>query len=240
MGGDSAGTGPPALVIFDCDGVLVDSERLLVPIDAAILGELGWAITEEEVVRRFLGRSAEECDRDIEAHLGRPIPPEVADEVARRYEEAFRTSLQPVPGVVAALDALEARSVATCVASSSTHERLRLMLGLTGLLDRFEGRIFSATDVARGKPEPDLFLFAAESMGVAPPDCVVVEDSPYGLRAARAAGMPAVAFAGGLVPRERLELDGATLVDDMSELTGLLLGEAEADAEAERQPEQQG
>jgi len=221
---DRGPTKPYDLVVFDCDGVLVDSERLLVPIDTAILNELGWPITEAEVAERFLGRSAAECDLDIERQLGQPIPDDVQREVDRRYEEAFRTSLEPVEGVIEVLDALDQAGVETCVASSGTWRRLQLSLGLTGLLARFDGRIFSADEVARGKPEPDLFLLAAERLGADPTRCAVVEDSPYGIEAAFRAAMTPFAYLGGLVPGERLTATGARGFVRMRDLVPLLLG----------------
>ena len=120
------------------------------------------------------------------------------------------------------IEALDAIAVPTCVASSGTHERIRFSLGLTGLLERFEDRIFSATDVERGKPAPDLFLHAARSLGVDPSRCAVVEDSPFGVAAARSAGMRAFGYAGGLTAAERLEGPGTIVFEDMRELPGLL------------------
>ncbi len=213
---------PPDLVIFDCDGVLVDTERIAVPIDARVVGELGWPMTEAEVVERFLGRSEADCTEEIEKHLGRRVPPEVVQSYDHLYREAFERELRPVAGVEAVLDQLEERGVATCVASSGTHERIRFTLGLTGLLARFEGRMFSADDVERGKPAPDLFLLAATCLGVSANGCAVVEDSRYGVEAALAAGMAAYGFAGGLTPVERLATPGVTLFGDMAMLPALL------------------
>ncbi|HKH88739.1 MAG TPA: HAD family hydrolase [Acidimicrobiales bacterium] len=212
---------PPGLVIFDCDGVLIDTERLAVPIDVEILGRLGWQITEAEVVERFLGRSEADCTREIEAHLGRPLPAAVSFEVDQRYREAFERELEPVRGVLDVLDALQGGHVPACVASSGTIEKMRFTLALTGLFDRFEGRIFSIDDVTRGKPAPDLFLHAASSMGVDPELCAVVEDSPYGLEAALVAGMQAYAYAGGLTPLHRLQVPGAVVFHRMDELPAL-------------------
>jgi HAD superfamily hydrolase (TIGR01509 family) len=209
------------LVILDCDGVLVDSEPIAVRLDVVVLGKLGWHLTEAEVVERFVGRSREYMVGEIEAAIGRPLPAGWEDELRALYREAFEAELAPVDGVVEALDRIAAP---TCVASSSSHERLRLTLGLTGLLGRFEGRIFSAADVANGKPAPDLFLHAADAMGADPRRCVVVEDSWYGVEAARAAGMTAFGYAGGLTPRERLEGPSTTVFDDMRELPALLGG----------------
>ena len=208
------------LVILDCDGVLVDSERLAVRVEARLITELGWALTEDDVLQRFVGRTDGYLRAEVERALGRPVPT-----WQQRYEEhlhaAFRAELRPVDGIEQALDAL---ACATCVASSGTHAKMALTLGLTGLLDRFEGRIFSATDVARGKPAPDLFLHAAERSGVAPARCIVVEDSRAGVEAARAAGMRALGYAGGLTPAAWLEGPGTVVFSHMSELPALVGG----------------
>jgi HAD superfamily hydrolase (TIGR01509 family) len=207
------------LVIFDCDGVLVDSERIAVRVDAIVLARLGWKLTEAEIIERFMGRSEAYMVGEIEAALGRPLPLDWDAEFAPLYREALEAELQPVEGVVEALDAI---STPTCVASSSTHERLRFTLGLTGLLARFDGRIFSATDVPNGKPAPDLFLHAAASLGAEPERCAVVEDSRYGVQAARAAGMRAFGYAGGLTSADRLAGPATTVFEDMRSLPGLL------------------
>ena len=216
-------TQPPVLVIFDCDGVLVDTERLAVPIDVEILNELGWAISPAEVVARFVGRAETDCVREIEEHLGHPIPPEASFETDPRYREAFERDLRPVDGVVEVLDILEAAGVTTCVASGGTHEKMRFTLDLTGLYDRFEGRIYSSADVARGKPAPDIFLHAMSSApGAAAEQCAVVEDSPFGLTAGLAAGMSVFGYAGGVTPAESLRLPGTVVFDQMADLPPLL------------------
>jgi HAD superfamily hydrolase (TIGR01509 family) len=212
---------PISLVIFDCDGVLVDTERIAVRIDVAVLAELGWKMSEAEVIERFMGKSDDAMTREIEAHTGRKLPESWEAPFRHLYREAFAAELQPVPGVVEALDAI---TLPTCVASSGTHEKIRYTLGLTGLYDRFAGRIFSVDDVRRGKPAPDLFLHAASRMGAAPERCAVVEDSPYGVQAARAAGMRAFGYAGGLIPRRALEGPNTVLFDDMRDLPRLLAG----------------
>jgi len=210
---------PISLVIFDCDGVLVDTERIAVRIDMIVLAELGWPMTEAEVVERFMGRSDEEMTADIEAHLGRRLPASWEEPFRHLYRQAFEAELEPVAGVVAALDAI---AIPTCVASSGTHEKIRFTLGLTGLYERFAGRIFSVSDVARGKPAPDLFLHAAARMGVPPAQCAVVEDSRYGVEAARAAGMRAFGYAGGLAPKGALAGPQTIVFEDMRELPDLL------------------
>ena len=210
---------PISLVIFDCDGVLVDTERIAVRIDVVVLEKLGWPMTEAEVVERFMGRSDEEMTAEIERHLGRKLAATWEEPFRHLYREAFAAELTPVPGVVEALDAL---MVPTCVASSGTHEKMRFTLGLTGLYERFAGRIFSASEVARGKPAPDLFLHAALRMGVPPACCAVVEDSRYGVEAARAAGMHAFGYAGGLASKGSLAGPHTIVFEDMRELPRLL------------------
>ena len=212
-------TRPLELVIFDCDGVLVDSERLAVRIDVRVLGELGWILTEQEVIERFVGRSHEFMVAEIEAHLGRPLAADWEDPFQSLYRNAFAAELRPVDGIVEALDQITLR---TCVASSGTHEKMRYTLGLTGLYDRFAGRIFSASEVPRGKPAPDLFLHAAKRMGVEPAACVVIEDSRYGVEAAHAAGMRALGYAGGLTTAEHLRGPGTIVFNEMRELPRLL------------------
>lgn len=207
------------LVIFDCDGVLVDSERIAVRIDVIVLERLGWPLTEAEVIERFVGRSEEYMVGEIEAALGRPLASDWEDEFRPLYRDALDAELAPVDGIVDALDRIAAP---TCVASSSSHERLRRTLGLTGLHERFAGRIFSAADVANGKPAPDLFLHAAATLGADPARCAVVEDSVFGLQAARAAGMTAFGYGGGVTPPERLEGPATTVFADMRELPALL------------------
>jgi HAD superfamily hydrolase (TIGR01509 family) len=212
-------TRPIELVIFDCDGVLVDSERLAVRVDVQVLAALGWPLTEQEVVDRFVGRSHAFFVSEVEAHLGRRLPSDWEDPFQPLYRDAFAAHLTPVPGVVDALDRI---TLPTCVASSGTHEKMRYTLGLTGLYERFAGRIFSVEEVTRGKPAPDLFLHAAQRMGVEPSACAVVEDSRHGVEAARAAGMLAFGFAGGLTSAERLRGPRTIVFSNMRELPGLV------------------
>ena len=207
------------LVIFDCDGVLIDSERIAVKVDAEILLEVGWELTEAEIIERFMGRSDSYMRGEIEAAIGRPLGEDWAEALRPRFRRAMEAELEPVEGIVDALDRI---TLPTCVASSSTHDHLQFALGLTSLLDRFDGRIFSATDVEHGKPAPDLFLHAAATLGVPPDRCAVVEDSRYGIEAARAAGMRAFGYAGGLTPRDRLAGPATTVFDHMHELPDLL------------------
>jgi HAD superfamily hydrolase (TIGR01509 family) len=207
------------LVIFDCDGVLVDSERLASRIDVEVLAEVGWVLTEAEAVERFVGLSMAQIRREVESHLERTLPPSWEDDVQQRLRDAFISGLTPVQGVVEALEAIQHE---TCVASSGTHEKIRFSLTLVGLYDRFAGRIFSATEVPRGKPAPDLFLHAAQRMRADPSRCVVIEDSVPGVTAALAAGMRVLAYAGGVTPAAKLERRGAVVFDDMRDLPALL------------------
>lgn len=207
-----------SLVIFDCDGVLVDSERLAVRTETAILANLGWPLSEDEIIERFVGRSAEYMHKEIECQLGRKV--DWDSEFESRYREVFERELVPVHGVVESLDRI---TTPICVASSGSHSKIRFSLGLTGLLDRFADRIFSVEDVEHGKPAPDIFLYAADRMGVLPSRCAVVEDSVSGVSAGLAAGMRVFAFAGGVTRASKLSLDGAVVFDDMLELPELLL-----------------
>ncbi len=220
------GVGPSTrgvgLVVLDCDGVLIDSERLNVAIDAAWISALGWPITVAEVIDRHMGRSSADQIADVEAQLGRAITDDEAADWQRRYAAAYRDELAPIPGVTGALEDLVRQGFSMCVASSASHAALRRNLGHCDLLRFFgEGTIFSSEDVERGKPAPDLFLHAAATMGVAPDRCVVVEDSQHGVAAARAAGMPVIGYAGGITPAAMLA--GADrIITDLAQLPELV------------------
>jgi HAD superfamily hydrolase (TIGR01509 family) len=212
------------LVIFDCDGVLVDSERLMVQLEAQICLERGWGLTEADIIREFVGLSDSAMRERLSDLVGEELGPDWDAEYTDRYRAALERDLEAVPGVEQAIDDIEQAGIATCVASSGSHQKMALTLGKTGLLDRFAGRIYSATDpeVATGKPAPDLFLRAAARMGVPPMKCAVVEDSPFGIAAAVAAGMKPYGFSGSVIPAARLAADGVTVFDSMSDLPGLL------------------
>ena len=205
------------LVIFDCDGVLVDSERLAIRTEVEILFHLGWPLTETEIVERFIGRSASYMQQVIEEHLGRAVDWQA--EFEARYEEVFAQELLPVPGVA---EVVRQITLPMCVASSGSHEKMRFTLGLTGLLDVFGERLFSEDEVENGKPAPDVFLYAAEKMGVSPDRCAVIEDSVSGVTAGLAAEMSVFAFAGGVTNAARLSIGSAVVFDDMHMLPGLL------------------
>jgi HAD superfamily hydrolase (TIGR01509 family) len=205
------------LVIFDCDGVLVDSEPLSNRALSDALGAIGYVIDPEETTTTFIGRSWPSCEAIIRERFG-PVPESLRDDYRARMAAAFDAGLEAVPGVVEAIEAIDAPM---CVASSGPHPKMRHSLGLVGLYERFEGRIFSAFDVENGKPAPDLFLHAAASMGFAPADCVVVEDSPVGVEAARAAGMRVLGYAGRTDPA-LLAPFADEVFADMAELPGLI------------------
>jgi HAD superfamily hydrolase (TIGR01509 family) len=210
--------GPLELVIFDCDGVLVDSEAINQRIQAEAFTRLGVPMTAQDVGREFLGMATAKIFATVEARLGRPFPEGWVEALHEEVYAAFERELRPIPGVVEALNRI---AVPACVASSGTHEKLRVTLGITGLYERFAGRIFSATEVANGKPAPDLFLHAARSLGVERGGCAVVEDSPMGVAAARAAGMRVFAYAAATAG-ESLTGPGTVVFTDMRELPGLL------------------
>lgn len=207
----------PDLVIFDCDGVLVDTERVSNRVLSEMLREEGYLVTPEQCVERYLGRPGREYYPEIEQELGRPLSEGFARRFDRRVIDTFLAAPRTIPGVVEAMEALPGRR---CVASSSGPEYLVEVLGATHLLERFE-RVFSASEVARGKPAPDVFLHAAASLGVPPSRCMVIEDSAAGVRAAVAAGMPVFGFA-DLHPAALLEHHGATVFTRMDELPALV------------------
>jgi HAD superfamily hydrolase (TIGR01509 family) len=210
---------PGVLVIFDNDGVLVDSERLANTILAGLLTEAGLPYTFDEAVRDFMGGSMASMRQKAEARLGRPLPADLEDRYHQQLFDGF-ARLQPIPGVAEVLDHLDAVGTQYCVASSGTHRRIETALTTVGFWDRFKGRVFSAEDVEHGKPAPDLFLYAAASLGVKPDDCVVVEDSPLGVAAANAAGMKVFGFAAMTDPAKLASADA--VFHSMAALAALL------------------
>jgi HAD superfamily hydrolase (TIGR01509 family) len=204
------------LVIFDCDGVLVDSELLACGVQARAVTAYGLPLSAEDVLTRFLGMSAKDMWMALEGDLGRPLPDDHESRCGAELFDLFRRELKPVAGIADVVRAVGAAGHARCVASSSSPERIALALDVVGLHDLFRPNVFSSSMVARGKPAPDLFLHAAETMGFAPSRCTVVEDSVAGVTAARSAGMRAVGFLGGVhcAPRhgEILALVGADIV----------------------------
>lgn len=182
------------LLIFDCDGVLVDSEILSNTADVELLAELGIHFELDDYMQHFVGKSMRDVIRGIESMTGQTLPADFAQLKAQKVHDSFASSLQPIPGIAEVLRGL---SQPKCVASGSNPARLQHALSLTGLIDFFSPHIFSATMVERGKPAPDLFFYAAEKMGAEPNECVVLEDSLSGIQAAVAAGMYPVGFVGG-------------------------------------------
>jgi HAD superfamily hydrolase (TIGR01509 family) len=201
------------LVIFDCDGVLVDSEVIGCRVEAEELGRVGIGVTAAQILERFTGATAAETFRTLEAEHGLKLPEGFVLRVKNAILAAFTAELRAIEGVAAALERI---ALPVCVASSSDPARIEHSLKTVGLLERFAPHIFSASAVARGKPAPDLFLHAAARMGVAPAHCVVIEDSLRGVEAGVAAGLRVLGFAGGghsgLGHGERLRAAGAERV----------------------------
>lgn len=190
---------PPAdlLVIFDCDGVLVDSEPIALSVLAEMLAGQGVELAGIDISDRFLGRSLRTVTEVVRTEFGVRLPDDFPQRMRRRLFERYEAELRPMPGIEAALDGLSAQKIRTCVASSSLPERIEKSLTVTGLIGRFAPDIFSASMVKAGKPAPDLFLHAASTLGFAPEHCLVIEDSPAGIEAAQAAKMKVFAFGGG-------------------------------------------
>ena len=211
------------LVIFDCDGVLVDSEIIVNRVFAETLTEAGFAISYEEVSQKFVGLSFASCLEMIELIFGRPVPTEWLALSKEREIAALKQELQATAGIA---DVLKELTLPKCVASNSSPRHIDLVLGLTGLLDHFNGKLYSCHHVDRPKPFPDVYLHAASQMGYAPENCVVIEDSVAGVKAGFAAGMRVLGYAPSdrhFSHHESLLTAGARLVfDDMRQLLDLL------------------
>ena len=205
-------------VIFDCDGVLVDTELISNTVLAGLLTDAGLPTTLELCLRDYRGRSVTSVMQLASERHGGPLPADLADRYYAETETRFAVALEPIAGVVEALDEID---LPMCVASSGPHHKMAVTLRVTGLWERFEGRIFSATEVAHGKPAPNLFLHAASAMGFDPASTAVVEDSVPGIQAARAAGMRALAFAGDTDPAALADA-GGEVFDDMARLPALI------------------
>jgi HAD superfamily hydrolase (TIGR01509 family) len=215
----------PDLVIFDCDGVLVDSEAIALGQVRHALGAAGLTLSHAEAVDRFLGLSLDSIVQKAEAELSAPLPSAFRTDLSRDILARFAVELKGIEGVRPAVASLACK---VCVASSSPLDRIRLALSVAGYDSLFEPHIFSATMAPRGKPHPDLFLHAARAMGAPPARCLVIEDSAPGVTAAVSAGMAVFGFVGGshfsgLAQAERLRGLGAKLIfDDMSQLPALI------------------
>ena len=217
-------TSPFDLIIFDCDGVLVDSEVISCRVHAEVLTRHGYPISTEQVFDRFLGRSSRQAHLEVEAELDHSLPDDYHTQLQDELFASFATTMEAMPYIDAALTAI---TQPVCVASSGSHARMRVSLGRAKLYDKFAPHIFSASQVPHGKPAPDLFLFAAAQMATPPERCLVIEDSIAGISGARAAGMAVFGFHGGGHCRpgygDTLRAAGASLTfDDMRQLPGLI------------------
>jgi HAD superfamily hydrolase (TIGR01509 family) len=212
---------PFELFIFDCDGVLVDSERLVSRIIAEFLTERGLPIQPEGLRARLKGKTMKALADWAEAQPGHWLPSDWLFELGIATAQGFQRDLRPVAGVGAVLDRLVEQGASICVASNSSPARLALSLAVTGLERYFGGRAYSAARVPKPKPAPDLFLHVAADVGAVPERCVVIEDSPSGVRAARAAGMSVLGYAAD-EDSQVLEAAGARVFESMAELPELL------------------
>jgi HAD superfamily hydrolase (TIGR01509 family) len=208
------------LVIFDCDGVVVDSEGIVFEVFGEFIRSLGVHLSEAETREQFLGRTLAACMTIVEQLSGKPAPAGALERYTAERDRVLRERVQPVAGI---REVLEALTIPYCIASSGGYDKMGITLGATKLLPFFEGRLFSATEVARGKPAPDIFLFAAERMGASPARTVVVEDTVNGVRAGHAAGMTVLGYV-DLTPAEKLvDAGAATTFTHMRELPALLV-----------------
>ncbi|MFA6310820.1 MAG: HAD-IA family hydrolase [Sterolibacterium sp.] len=212
---------PFELLILDCDGVVVDSESITTRVLAKMLNDLGATIEAEEVARKFTGHTFARTLELVAELLGAPLPDDFVPNYRDRTFAAMEAELKPVRGIETALDRIP---IPYCIASNGPHEKMRKTLGITSLLSRFEGRMFSSADVPRGKPFPDLFLFVARRFAVQASACLVVEDSASGVAAALAAGMRVYGFAEGTADNRLLAAGAHRVFRQMSELPSLVAG----------------
>jgi HAD superfamily hydrolase (TIGR01509 family) len=210
------------LVAFDCDGVLVDSEPVTCGVLADMLCELGWQVSLEETIRLFVGRLVRDEIDMIARHASKPVPADFYPQFVARRNAALEAGIEPVRNIHAAVEALADAGTAFCVASGADRAKMQLTLGKTGLLPYFDGKLFSGMEVARTKPAPDVYLLAAETMGVPPSRCVVIEDTPTGIAAGLAAGMTVFGYAERMDPQRLLEAGAALVFDDMAQLPALV------------------
>ena len=208
-------------VIFDCDGVLVDSEPLENQVFVECVAALGLDLTLEEAIDAYKGKKLAECVADVERRLGRSVPDSFIPDFRMRSAEVFHAQLQPIPGVEGVIETVQSLSIPFCVASSGPREKIEENLAITGLLSYFQGNIVSAYEVGSWKPDPSLFLHAAETLGAAPKTCAVIEDSLPGVQAGVAAGMTVFGYAADS-DAGPLAAAGAQIFQEMNELTALL------------------
>lgn len=209
-------------ILFDCDGVLVDSEPTTNAVFGAMLRELGADITDEETLHRFVGKSVREELDAIAALTGRPIPAGWYERFQARRDEALALDVQAIPGVEAVLDAAVSRGFVQAVASGADRGKMRVTLGRTGLLARLQPHIYGADQVERSKPHPDVYLLAARGLGIDPSRCLVIEDTPTGTCAGIAAGATVFGFCARAEPRALLGAGAAMVFDDMTQLAQIL------------------
>ncbi|HPU51534.1 MAG TPA: HAD family phosphatase [Burkholderiaceae bacterium] len=209
-------------ILFDCDGVLVDSEPTTCGVLCTMLCELGANISPDETMRRFIGKSVREEVTDIEALIGQPIPQGWYQQFMRRRDEALAESVQAVAGIDSVLDAAQAHGFVHAVASGADRGKMRITLGRTGLLDRLQPHVYGADQVERSKPHPDVYLLAARGLGIDPARCLVIEDTPTGTRAGLAAGATVLGYCGRTDPRHLLAAGASMVFDDMARLAELL------------------
>ena len=221
------GSTPIELLILDCDGVVVDSESITTRVLAEMLNELGVRIDEREVARCFTGHTFARTLELIGQVVSAPLPADFARRYGERTFAALEAELRPVPGIEVALDQI---AIPYCIASNGPHAKMHKTLGITSLLSRFEGRLFSSADVPRGKPFPDLYLFAARHFAKLPSACLVIEDSESGVVAALAAGMSVYGFCRDKTDGRLLAAGAHRVFHHMSELPGLVAGRIDADA----------
>lgn len=207
------------LVIFDCDGVLVDSEPIINRIFAETLTEFGFPITHTEVTQKFVGKSLKTCLEIIEQSYNKPLPKNFIEVCKEREFAALQQELQPVSGI---MEVLEQLTLPKCVASNSSHRHIQFVLKLTGLLHKFDGKIYSCYDVPRPKPFCDVYLYAAEQMNTNPEHCVVIEDSVPGVQAGYAAGMTVFGYAKYSDPTDLTAAGAKIVFNDMQQLFQLL------------------
>lgn len=210
------------MVAFDCDGVLVDSEPITNGVLAEMLNELGWKISVEETVRTFVGKLVRDEAAMIEARIGRPVPTDFYETFVARRNAGLEAGIEPVRNVQGAVETLAARNMPFCVASGADRAKMQLTLGRTGLLPFFDGKMFSGMEVARTKPAPDVYLLAAQTMGVDPARCVVIEDTPTGIAAGLAAGMTVFGYAERIDATLLRAAGAAQVFDDMALLPELV------------------
>ena len=207
------------LVIFDCDGVVVDSERLVFDVFGSFIRSLGVHLTELQTREQFLGRALADCMTIVERLSGKAAPAGALERYMAERDRVLREQVQAVAGI---REVLEQLTIPYCIASSGGYDKMRITLGATKLMPFFEGRLFSATEVAHGKPAPDIFLFAAERMGANPARTAVVEDSINGVLAARAAGMTVFGYVDLTAPEKLIAAGASRTFHDMRELPALL------------------